>query len=210
MLNNGLILIIEDEEDIADLLAYHLEKAGFDTECFLSTVSVKKFLEEEDVALMIVDRNLPDIDGAEFVKMLKQQGYDIPTIFLSAKDTKKDILDGFDKGGDDYITKPFEINETMARIKALIKRTRPQTGGIVAFKDIKLNINSQECFISSKLAELTKLEFDLLHELIKYKGSVLERDYLLESVWKKSLEEVNLKTVNVAIKRLKEKIDPTG
>ena len=203
-----LIVIIEDEEDLLELLEYKLSKEGYEVEGFLSTKNVESFLEEEDVDLMIVDRNLPGLEGSEFVKSLRNKGVETPVIFLTAKNADIDIETGFLRGADDYITKPFNMNELVLRVKAVLKRVKPEIfENILYFRDIKLDLNKREVFIEEEKIDLTKLEFDLLYTFIKNKNIVLSREFLLENVWNK--DEIHQdKTVNVAIKRLKEKIDP--
>lgn len=201
-----LILIIEDEIDLLELLEYRLKKDGFEVEGFLSAKNVENFLEEERVDLMIVDRNLPGIEGSEFIQNLRGKGIDIPVIFLSAKNQQSDIETGFLRGADDYMTKPFNINELILRIKAILKRTY-KNESVLIHKDIKLDLDKREVFVEDKKIDLTKLEFDLLYTFIKNKNVVLSRDFLLENVWNRD-DIYNEKTVNVAIKRLKEKIDP--
>lgn len=207
-MSKDLIVVIEDEEDLLELLEYKLSKEGYEVEGFLSTKNVYNFLEEESVDLMIVDRNLPGEEGSEFVKSIRSKGIDIPVIFLSAKNEDLDIEMGFLRGGDDYITKPFNMNELILRVKAILKRTKSESfEKILTFRDIVLDLNKREVYIDKRKVDLTKLEFDLLCTFIKNKNMVLSREYLLENVWKK--DEIHQdKTVNVAIKRLKEKIDP--
>ena len=204
----GLIVIVEDEEDILELLEYNLSKEGLETIGFLSTKMVEQVLEEDPVDLLIMDRNLPGIEGSEFVASLRERGIQIPVIYLTAKNKESDIEEGFLRGGDDYITKPFNIKELILRVKAVLRRTKKQSSeGKVAYRDILLNLNSRELFIDGELTELTKLEFDLLLTLINNQNIVLDREYLLELVWG-SDEVYQDRTVNVAINRLKEKIDP--
>ena len=119
---NETILIIEDNEDILELEELHLTKAGFDVLGFMDTKGVEQALEEESVSLMIVDRNLPNIEGSEFVKELRELGYDMPIIFVTAKDSDDNVQEGFLRGGDDYIKKPFNMNELVLRVKAHIDR----------------------------------------------------------------------------------------
>ncbi len=203
---NAHIVIIEDEEDLLELLEYQLTNEGFECSGFLSTYHVERFLKEENVDLMIVDRNLSGVEGSEFVKSLRDKGCQTPVIFLSAKDKDSDIEDGFLKGADDYITKPYKKNELILRIKAILKRTKIDDDKIV-YKDITLDLKSRKVFIDKNEISLTKLEFNLLYEFIKNKNRVLNRDYLLEHVWQDE-EFYQEKTVNVAINRLKKKIDP--
>lgn len=203
------IVIIEDEEDILELIEYNLQKEGFETIGFLSTKNVDKLLEEEKIDLMIVDRNLPGTEGSEFVKELRKKGINIPTIFVTAKDKDKDIEEGFERGGDDYLTKPFNMKELVLRLKAILKRTSPAKLENIEFRDIFLDVKSRKVFVANKEIELTKLEFELLKTLIDNKNSVLNREFLLTHVWKDE-SFFQDKTVNVAINRLKKKIDPSG
>lgn len=200
------IVIIEDEEDLLELLEFTLVKANYDVVGFLSTKNVEKFLKEESCDLLIVDRNLKDAEGSEFIQSLRKKGMNTPVIFLSAKDRDIDVEEGFLRGGDDYIKKPFNMNEVILRVKALISRAKNRSK-FLSFRDILINIDLREVFIEDKAVELTKLEFDLLTTFIINKNSVLNRDFLLENVWKDE-ENFQDKTVNVAISRLIRKIDP--
>lgn len=202
----SLIVVIDDEEDMLDLLEYNLTKAGYEVLGFLNTSKIEQLLNEENVDLLIVDRNLPGVEGSEFIKNLRLKGYNNSVIFLSAKTSMDEQLEGFEAGGDDYITKPFEIDNLLARIKAVLKRTKKKAD-IYKFKDILINLTNAEVLIGNKNVELTKLETNLLVEFIKNKNILLTRDYLLSVIWND--ENSSEKTVNIAIKRLREKIDPT-
>jgi len=205
---NAMIVVVEDEDDLLELIEYNLEKAGFETIGFLSTKTVEQVLEEESVDLLIMDRNLPGVEGSEFVAQLRQKGIQTPVIYLSAKDKESDIEEGFLRGGDDYITKPFNMKELILRIKAVLHRTKSSSDtGIVSYRDIRMNLGSREVFVDNTSITLTKLEFDLLYTMISNQNVVLERDYLLEHVWGGD-EFYQDRTVNVAINRLKDKIDP--
>ncbi len=206
---NKLILIIEDEEDILELLEYTLQKEGYETIGFLNIdKNVKKVLDEEKVDLILMDRNLPGIEGTSFINEIKKQGYFNPVIYVTAKDKDEDIIEGFDNHADDYITKPFNMKELCARIKAVIKRTSKDID-ILKVKDIVYKSSNKKFYIDEKEIELTHLEHDLLLEFIKNKDILMTREHLLNSVWQDSLDKKE-KTVNVAIKRLKAKIDPDG
>jgi len=205
---SALVVIVEDEEDILELIEYNLEKAGYETMGFRSTKSVAQLLEEERVALLIMDRNLPGVEGSEFVAQMRDKGVETPVIYLSAKNKESDIEEGFERGGDDYMTKPFNMKELILRIKAILKRTqKDKSEGKVIYRDMRLDLGSRELFIAAQNIELTKLEFDLLYTLINNQNIVLDRDYLLEHVWGGDAIYQD-RTVNVAINRLKEKIDP--
>ena len=203
----ALILIVEDDKDLLELLEHRLQKEHYETLGFLSTKYVKKVLEEESVDLIIMDRNLPDIEGSEYISLLREKGMSVPVIFLSAKNSPTHIEEGFLRGGDDYMTKPFELKELLLRIDALLRRTKKDMQKKVAiFKDIVLDLDLRVVHIKDKPVDLTKLEFDLLHTFIQNQSTVLKRDFLLEHVWGKG-KTTEERTVNVAIKRLKEKID---
>ncbi|MEA2073129.1 MAG: response regulator transcription factor [Campylobacterota bacterium] len=205
---NNKIIIVEDEEDILDLLEYNLSKEGFDVVGFLNTKSVESMLEEEDVDLIIMDRNLPGVEGSEYIKKLRDNGIQTPVIYLTAKDKESQIEEGFLSGGDDYMTKPFNMKELILRIKSILKRTTNTiTDGSIRYKDLLLDKASRTLKVEETLVDITKLEFDLLHEFIINKNTILDRDHLLQNVWKDSGQN-QYRTVNVAITRLKDKIDP--
>lgn len=208
-MNNKLILIVEDEEDILELLEYTLQKEGYETIGFLSIdKNVRKVLDEEQIDLILMDRNLPGIEGTEFINEIKKQGYSNPVIYVTAKDNDEDIIEGFDSHADDYITKPFNLKELCARIKAVIKRSSKEVD-VLKVKDIVYKSSNKKFFIDEKEIELTHLEHDLLLEFIKNKDILMTREHLLNKVWEDSFDKKE-KTVNVAIKRLKAKIDPDG
>lgn len=202
------IVIVEDEEDILELVEYNLQKEGYEVIGFLNTKTVEQMLIEEDVDLLIMDRNLPGVEGSEFVQTLRKEGFTTPVIYLSAKNLDSEIEEGFLRGGDDYITKPFNMKELMLRVKAILRRTTKKIEeGTLTHRDLILDKSSRTLSVEGKNVDVTKLEFNLLCEFILNKNSVLDRDYLLENVWDDG-EEYQYRTVNVAINRLKEKIDP--
>lgn len=206
------ILIVDDDNDVLELLEYTLRSAGYDVLGFLNTKHVREVLAQEKIDLILMDRSLPDIEGSLYVEMLRSKNINIPVIFLSGKDSQDDIKSGFLKGADDYITKPFDVEELLLRVKAVLRRSNTQTVDVVEdlqYKDISLDLNLQKVTIRDQDISLTKLEAALLKLLIQNRGRVLDRDYLLKQVWKNS-ENIHQKTVNVAIKRLKEKIDPSN
>jgi len=211
MEKNIEIIIIEDEEDILELIEYHLQKEGYDTVGFLSTENVEQFLEEESPSLMIIDRNLPGVEGSDFVAYIRDLGYDIPVIFLTAKDQEGQLVEGYESGGDDYMTKPFSTKELLLRVKALLKRSGALTEqDKIKYKDMTLDMLRKTAFINGEPVALTLREFDLLLTFVKNVDKPLTRDFLREEVWGSEGDEVNDNAVNVAINRLKKKIDPTG
>ena len=201
------IVLIEDEEDLLELCEYHLLKEGYRVMGFLSTKLVQAFLLEEEVDLLIVDRNLPSVEGSEFVQSLRDMGYQMPVIFVSAKDADSEIEEGFLRGGDDYLTKPFNMKELLLRVKSLLRRTQKSDAGKLLYKDIMMDLDKRRVYVGEKEVSLSKLEFDLLHYFIQNRHIVLNRDQLLEAVWRDE-EFKQEKTVNVTINRLRKKIDP--
>lgn len=206
-MENKLILIVEDEEDILELLEYTLQKEGYETIGFLNIdKNLKKIFDEETIDLILMDRNLPGCEGTSFIEEIRSQGYNNPVIYVTAKDKDEDILDGFQAHADDYITKPFNLKELSARVKAVIKRTSKDID-ILKVRDITYKASNKKFYIDNNEVELTHLEHDLLLEFIKNKDILMTREHLLNTVWEDSLEK-KVKTVNVAVKRLKSKIDP--
>ena len=202
------IVAVEDEEDLLELIEYNLGKEGFEVIGFLNTRTVTQILEEEDIDLLIMDRNLPGVEGSEFVQELRKDGILTPVIYLSAKNSDSDIEEGFMRGGDDYLTKPFNMKELILRVKSILRRTTKKIeDGNLSHRDLLLDKSSRTLSVDGKNVDITKLEFNLLCEFVINKNSVLDRDYLLENVWNDG-EEYQYRTVNVAINRLKEKIDP--
>ena len=204
------ILVVDDDNDILELLEYNLSAAGYDVLGFLSTKHVREVLAQERVDLIIMDRSLPDIEGSYYVEMLRSKGIDIPVILLSAKNSTDDVKDGLFKGADDYVTKPFDIDELILRVKIILKRTNKESKVLkhnIVHKDMQIDLNMHQVSIDGLQITLTNLEIALLKIFVSNKGKVLDREFLLKYVWKNA-ENTHKKTVNVAIKRLKEKIDP--
>ena len=159
---------------------------------------------------MIVDRNLSGLEGSEFVSQMREIGYDIPVIFLTAKDRDIDLEEGFKRGGDDYMTKPFSIKELILRIEALLRRSGVLVSAKVKYRDLVLDMQKRELYIANSRIELTKLEFNLLNTFVKNPNRPLDRDFLRDEVWGDDSINFHDKTINVAMNRLKKKIDPNG
>jgi len=180
------ILIIEDNEDILELEELHLTKAGFDVLGFLNTKGVLKALEEESVSLMIVDRNLPGVEGSEFVQELRELGYDMPVIFVTAN-----------------LKKPFNMQELVLRVKSHVARYRG-VNNKVRYRGLLLDKGAMNIMVDEELVKLTTLEFRLIEYLIQNRNRVISREELIKEIWQ---EEVGNKSVNMAISRLKSKIE---
>jgi len=201
------IIVIEDDSELLELETFHLEKEGFHVLAFDSTKNVEALLSQEHIDLIIIDRKLPGIEGADFIRYIRDKGIQVPVMFVSAKVKNSEIAEGYLSGCDDYLRKPFNTNELIYRVKAILKRTQSLQHERLSHRDIVMDINERKTYIQEKEIALTKLEFNLLSFFIKNKNRILERDYLLRHVWND--EEMKQKrTVNVTINRLKKKIDP--
>lgn len=198
------VLIIEDDADLLEIESFHLEKEGYKVIGVTSTQTVEDLLEKEDVDLMLVDRMLPRIEGSEFVAYLRDKGVDIPIMFVTAKDNDVEVEEGYICGADDYLRKPFNINEFLYRIKAILRRTYSDR---LSARDIVMDMNTRKVYIENTEVELTKLEFELLAIFIRHKNKALKREHLLEKIWH-GQDNTQERTVNVTINRLKKKIDP--
>lgn len=194
-----LIAIIEDEEDLLELLEFNLQAEGYDVVGFLNTKKVKDFIIEENPDLLIVDRNLPGIEGVNFIKGIRKEGYNTPVIFLTAKNSEENILEGFDAGCDDYITKPFSMSELKARIKAVLKRNN-KISDLIAFKEYKLDTQNRLLYCQKEIIELTKNETELLKIFFENQKRIITREKLAE------IFEISEKSVNVLVNRINHKI----
>ncbi|HBG63371.1 MAG: DNA-binding response regulator [Omnitrophica WOR_2 bacterium GWF2_43_52] len=205
------ILIIEDEPDIVKMLEYNFKKEGFR---IISASNGQRALtraEREHPDIIILDLMLPEIDGLEVCKSLKQSPgtAHIPIIMLTAKAQETDKIVGLELGADDYITKPFSIRELTARVKAVLRRAREKDKLPEIFKigNLTIDFSKIKVAIGNKPAELTAKEFELLSALIKAKGRVLSRDYLLDTIWGfDNAVEIQSRTVDVHIQTLRKKL----
>ncbi|MCV6607590.1 MAG: response regulator transcription factor [Campylobacterales bacterium] len=204
----GTILVVEDEQDLLELIEFSLIGDGHKVYGFENTNGVKNCLDEKEIDLIIMDRILPNVEGSDFIQKIRQQRYNHPVIYVSGKNSTDDIIDGFNKGGDDYISKPFEIDILKARVNAVLKRTKQETE-VTHQRDITYMPLKKRFYIEDKEMDLTVLERNLMLEFFKNRNVLLTRDMIIDAVWKGD-KDIKKKTVNVAIKRLKEKIDPKG
>ena len=195
-----LIGIIEDEEDLLELLEFNLKQEGYDVVGFLNTKRIKDFIIEEMPDLLIVDRNLPKVEGVNFVKELKNEGFDIPIIFLTAKNSEEDILKGFEAGADDYITKPFSMAELKARIKAVLKRNK-KLSKIISYKNFKLDLENKTLINENDKINLTNSEFSLIKIFFENPNRIISKEEIADIL------EIGEKSVNVAVNRLNHKMN---
>jgi len=208
------ILIIDDEQDILDLLSYNLKKEGFSILTAKDGISAKETARKTNPDLIILDLMLPGIDGLELCRFLKKDSKTapIPIIMLTAKGQEMDKVTGFEMGADDYVTKPFSVKEITARVKALLRRTKKGTTAgkeIHEYGGLHVDLSSHDVKVNGKLVMLSPLEFKLLKFFITHQERVYNRDQLLDLVWGDEAF-VEPRTVDVHIRRLREKIEPEG
>ena len=205
------ILIIEDEPDIIKMLEYNLKKEGFRITSASDGREALRRAEREHPDIIILDLMLPEIDGLEVCKTLKQSSdtADIPVIMLTAKAQETDKIVGLELGADDYITKPFSIRELTARVKAVLRRTgeKNKLPEIFEIGNLTIDFSKIKVTMGNKPVELTSKEFELLSALVKAKGRVLSRDYLLDNIWGfDNAIEIQSRTVDVHIQTLRKKL----
>ena len=206
------ILIVDDEEDLCEILQYNLTNEGYKTEIAHSAEEALKRL-PGDFDLILLDVMMGPMSGFKLAdKLRKELNIDVPVIFLTAKDTENDILTGFSLGADDYISKPFSINELLARVKAVLKRSyidRVNNKSIIQFNGIDLDTVRKRLIINDERVELTKKEYEILKTLLENQGKVFSREDLLMRIWGQDVI-VTERTVDVNITRLRTKLGQFG
>jgi DNA-binding response OmpR family regulator len=212
VLKGKRILVVDDEEDLCEILQYNLGNEGYYTEIAHSAEeAMKRSLGNFD--LVLLDVMMGAMSGFKFAdKLRKELKIDIPVIFLTAKDTENDILTGFSLGADDYISKPFSVNELIARVKAVLKRShtdKVENKSILQFNGIELDTVRKRVIINDERVELTKKEYEILKLLLENQGKVFSREDLLTTVWGQDVI-VTERTVDVNITRLRTKIGQYG
>jgi len=207
--NDGRILIVEDDEDIVDVLRRTLRAEGYEVRAGLDGESALGIASEFIPDLVVLDLGLPDMDGLDVCARLREDGGDVPILMLTARAGTDDRVTGLDSGADDYLVKPFERSELLARIRALLRRRPPRGSALLTAGDLRLNPDSQEATRGDREIELTKREFELLEYLMRNQRLVISRERLLEEVWGYDpLDETN--TIDVFISNLRRKLEEGG
>lgn len=202
------ILIIDDEEKLVKGLRYNLELDNYEVDSAFDGEEGLKLFDENVYNLIVLDIMLPKIDGLSLLKKIRERSA-LPVIMLTAKGEDEDKVLGFEYGADDYLTKPFNILELRARIKALMRRTYDSTSSkseIINSRDITINVPSRKVNISGKPIDLTSKEFDILFLLVTNPGKIYNRETLLEIIWGYDYYG-DSRTVDVHVRRLREKIE---
>lgn len=205
------ILIVDDEQDLCEILRVNLEAEGYETIVAHSATKAMK----KDIAkfnLILLDVMMPGMSGFDMAEQLRASGINTPIIFLTAKDTEEDKLRGFGLGADDYVPKPFSVRELMARVRAVLARTKKddeEENSLLAFEGLTLDLVQMRASADGQILNLTKTELKLLHLLLNHKGRVFSRQQLLSKVWPSDVVVTN-RTVDVNITRLRKKLGSYG
>ena len=202
------VLVVEDDVDIAGVLRRSLDKEGYDVRI---AGDGEAALEESTVFepdAVVLDLGLPKLDGVEVCRRLRQDG-DVPILMLTARDALESRVEGLDSGADDYLVKPFERDELLARLRALMRRRPPRGSAYFVVGDLKLNPDSHEAYRDERRLDLTTREFELLEHLMRNERLVVSRQALLDEVWGyHPFAETN--TVDVFVSNLRRKLESGG
>lgn len=207
-----MIYCVEDERNIRELLVYTLSTTGFEARGIGDGKELQKALKQEIPELILLDIMLPGEDGYTILENLKKnpETSDIPVIMVTAKEAEYDKVRGLEGGADDYITKPFGMMEFIARVKAVLRRSKKHSEKKeYRYKGLSVNIERHQVWDGERLVELTLKEFELLRYLMENKGIVLSRDQILEHIWGYEFAG-ETRTVDVHIRTLRQKLGDSG
>jgi len=202
------ILVVEDESSIASFVSLYLRNAGYTVRTAATGSEALSDAAANSPALVVLDLMLPDIDGIEVCKRLRQSS-DVPILMLTARDEDVDKIIGLEVGADDYLTKPFNPRELVARIKSILRRSSPERRElqteVITHGDLRVDAGRRETTVNGEEVQLAPKEFDLLWELLDHRGLVLTRDQLLERVWGYTFAG-DTRTVDVHVRQLRRKL----
>lgn len=206
------IYAVEDDRNIQEIETFALQNSGYDTEGFFSAGEFLERMEEQIPDLVLLDIMLPDADGIDVLKQIRQnpRTKDLPVIMVTAKSMEIDKVKGLDSGADDYLTKPFGIMELISRVKALLRRCRKiETEETLELAEICLDVAKRSCKVHGEPVELTYKEYELLAILMQNAGIVMKRDILMEKIWDKDYVGES-RTLDMHIKTLRQKLKDAG
>lgn len=207
-----LVMVIEDEEALALLLKYNLEKEGYEVIVESRGHKAIPEIEKSRPSVILLDWMLPEMSGVDICKLIRSKPdiKNIPVIMLTAKGEEEDKIKGLSSGADDYVTKPFSVPELMARVKTQLRRApEPQTAAEIVFEDIRMDLIEKKVFRGENYIHLGPTEFRLLKMLMETAGKVFSREYLLKNVWGENIY-VESRTVDVHIRRLRKSLNEYG
>lgn len=207
------ILVVDDEKEIADLIEVYLKNENYNVYKYYDSEMVLSDIDALNIDLAILDVMMPGIDGFDLCKKIRDN-YNFPIIFVTAKVEDIDKISGLTIGADDYITKPFQPLELMARVKAQLRRYKRYNQvldeNIIDFRNILINNDTHEFYFNGKKVELTPIEFSIMWHLCKNKGNVIKTDDLFMEVWGEKYFEKDNNTIMVHIRHLREKMNDCG
>ena len=202
------VLVVEDEESIASFVAMYLKKGGFSVSTAATGTEALTKAAAESPALIVLDLALPDIDGIDVCRRIRQRS-DVPILMLTARDDDVDKIIGLEVGADDYLTKPFNPRELVARVKSILRRAAPSRrsleSAVLTHGSLTIDAGRREVRVDGTEVQLAPKEFDLLWELLDHRGLVLTRDQLLERVWGYTFAG-DTRTVDVHVRQLRRKL----
>ena len=200
------ILLAEDEVDLNNVVTRYLKKNGYSVDSVLDGEEALDYLEYSEYDLVILDIMMPKVDGFEVIKKLRDKGNHTSVLMLTARDSADDKVKGLDLGADDYIVKPFDFNELLARIRAVVRRKYGNSSNKLAIGDLILDTSEKSVTRAGKQIELTGKEYEVLEYLMQNKNRILSRDQIKEHVWDFDYEgDSNI--IDVLIKNIRKKID---
>lgn len=203
------VMIVDDEADIREILAFNLSAAGYDTlECGTAEAALVLIRKGSVPDIILLDIMLPGMSGFKLADTLRKvDGCNVPIIFLTARNTENDMLTGFSAGGDDYISKPFSINEVLARVKAVLKRSRPdsQTASTIILGHLSLDTINKIASVGGAMVPLSRKEYDILHLLCSNPGKTFSRSDFINELWTDAPYVLD-RTVDVHIARIRSKL----
>ena len=201
------ILVVDDDRDIVQTIKGNLELDGYEVLSASDGHSCLQMAREQRPDLVILDLNLPDIDGIKACQIMRRE-YDFPIIMLTAREGVSDKVLGLECGADDYIVKPFNSLELSARIKSILKRVeRSLVNDQYEFEDLSINFKSKTITVRGDNVKLTKTEFELLSLFVSYPGEVLSREFIQQQIWRDSQLYQTSRAVDVHVQRLRKKIE---
>jgi two-component system OmpR family response regulator len=201
------LLVVDDEDSLLDLLGDALRFAGYDVQVARSGYEALREAVDADPALILLDVNLPDLDGFEVCQRLRRDGADVPVIFLTARDDPIDLRSGFTRGGDDYVTKPFSLDELNCRIQAVLRRThQATTDDALVCADLRMDVDAHRVTRAGEEIDLSPTEFRLLRYLLLNRGRVVSKAQILDHVWQYDFDGDG-SVVETYISYLRKKID---
>ena len=200
------ILLAEDEVDLNNVVTRYLKKNGYSVDSVLDGEEALDYLEYGEYDLVILDIMMPKVDGFEVIKKLRNKGNHTSVLMLTARDSADDKVKGLDLGADDYIVKPFDFNELLARIRAVVRRKYGNSSNRLVIGDLILDTSEKSVIRAGKQIELTGKEYEVLEYLMQSKNRILSRDQIKEHVWDFDYEgDSNI--IDVLIKNIRKKID---